>query len=1167
MLALSAVFAVVISTISMPGDRALGQTMTNQMKVQDALDALADALPDPDLNVAANTGVTPEYPGGIITQLQAAVGAIPQGTGTAGIQPDADNDGTADVDDQNAALPNFAITVEIDNPDSTTDPKAKATITALAALTDAATDTAGTGITASAGLNDYLTDLSAARGPVGTDGTEAFELAAANTAFTALRGMLWDSDSDANTDALALSDATKSTLDGLNNGLLTSTPADLAAFKTSVEDALKNDGNWYPDDPATALPTANVADSAGNAVVIADQLNALFNDQGNTDATDDTGAVHDLSDARTAESTALAGAKAILEAVKMAVDDATLPAIDMAIYTPVSPRTTEAEEKAEADKQLAAAKTLLAGLVSRLNASNAEEFTALDEVVALRTALTGVGVPSGGVTMKRVNAAETALLKDNTVNLGVTDTEPDGEPEIGAGEIMNLQDDSLNHIIGTDGALTKLSDLDGTDAQKAAISDLDALLTAVDNAVTKTMFTETTAADLSTEATAVSDALAAFAAVKSALVAKHVNPGDVDDAVTALNTIADTDVGTSLNATIETAATTLSTSLLPDDTSDPTSTVDESALFTALKSSILADALPETAVDETQAGNDPEVTAAELSMALGLTRTDPTAADAATNPTSDDTLATDDFAAFLNNVAMLEDIIDMVDSDPGTTGNQGGTTAFDTLITDLEATVVDAVDTSTGGSLVAANIAAEGFRTTTLEYDDFSAMAALQDALNDLEAAGGDLDDEVRVVREALIAAYDNRDGLNEDAQAEVETAYQELITKGSTQHAFAQKAALLEVKNALETADDDSDALATAIQNALNTQSPEQQQAQAMISRIEPAIRGVTVSGGDKVKLEVKIYGLQDVMDQKLAYGPDGKSGTADDVTFDWGEASNDTGPMIEYTAPGSPGRHTVTVSLDTNECYHDTSEVQEDKCSAEFVVQVRRPSAAQPEDPAPVNPPGDIPELLADDGGNQYAVFTPEEGGTFSGEGYSITAAAGAVPNNEFIGVRMSDDGAASNVGMTHQRYTLGGNMYGVHAVDSSAQAVSSYSLDDPATVCVPLPDELRQDISDLAVVAINSDGSLTILSAQVRISDAGTMVCGGLSSLPASVAVGSAGAPAAIPTATPEPTPVAPETGGTAPASSTMVLWALMLGIAVLTLGSALVISRRREGSRTR
>ena len=77
---------------------------------------------------------------------------------------------------------------------------------------------------------------------------------------------------------------------------------------------------------------------------------------------------------------------------------------------------------------------------------------------------------------------------------------------------------------------------------------------------------------------------------------------------------------------------------------------------------------------------------------------------------------------------------------------------------------------------------------------------------------------------------------------------------------------------------------------------------------------------------------------------------------------------------------------------------------------------------------------------------VFTPVEGGTFTGEGYSLTVDAGAVPNGEFLGIRMSDEGAASNLGMTHQRYTLGGNMYAISAVDSSQATISSYVLDDP-------------------------------------------------------------------------------------------------------------------------
>ena len=212
-------------------------------------------------------------------------------------------------------------------------------------------------------------------------------------------------------------------------------------------------------------------------------------------------------------------------------------------------------------------------------------------------------------------------------------------------------------------------------------------------------------------------------------------------------------------------------------------------------------------------------------------------------------------------------------------------------------------------------------------------------------------------------------------------------------------------------------------------------------------------------------------------------------------------------------------------------------------------------------MNPPGEIPSILADNDGNQYEVFTPVEGGTFSGEGYSITTAPGAVPNGEFIGIRMSDDGAASNVGMTHQRYTLGGSMYGVHAVDGSGTAVSSYVLDSPATACLPLPNELRTNISDLAIVAINSDDSLTILSAQVRISTAGTMVCGALSNLPASVAVGSAGAPAAIPTAMPEPTPEVPDTGAVAPSADALI-WTVLIGLFGLAVGITAIRSRRRD-----
>ena len=183
-------------------------------------------------------------------------------------------------------------------------------------------------------------------------------------------------------------------------------------------------------------------------------------------------------------------------------------------------------------------------------------------------------------------------------------------------------------------------------------------------------------------------------------------------------------------------------------------------------------------------------------------------------------------------------------------------------------------------------------------------------------------------------------------------------------------------------------------------------------------------------------------------------------------------TSPLRLHRAPTPLPPHLAAASVSQTLGDRTDAEAREDDCNASITVQVRRPSAPVAEEEAPVNPPGEIQSLIPDEDGNQYEVFTPVEGGTFDGgEGYSISVPSGAVPNGEYIGIRMSDGGAVSNLGMTHQRYTLGGNSYGVHAVDASGAAISSYALEDPASVCVPLPAAMRTNISQLALVAINS------------------------------------------------------------------------------------------------
>ncbi|MYF79188.1 MAG: hypothetical protein F4180_04735, partial [Chloroflexi bacterium] len=334
------------------------------------------------------------------------------------------------------------------------------------------------------------------------------------------------------------------------------------------------------------------------------------------------------------------------------------------------------------------------------------------------------------------------------------------------------------------------------------------------------------------------------------------------------------------------------------------------------------------------------------------------------------------------------------------------------------------------------------------------------------------------------------------------------------------------------------------------------------LIGRIEPSIRDVTVSQGDTIRLSFDIYGRQDILNNDLGIGhvfiwDDGGAGGSIRTT--------DRANTITYTAPSSPGTHVVTATSPRIACLigEDAEETAE-RCNAKFTIKVRRPSAVPEERPAPKNPVGEIPSVLADAEGRQYDVFTPEQGGFFDDGEVTLSAEPGVVPNLEIVGARVDAAGPASNVGMTRQRYTLVGDRYDVLAVDATETSISSYVLNAPLEVCVPLPPEARHDLSNVAIVVNNPDGTLTVLSASVRITQAGINVCGNLGTLPASIAVGTAGSPDAIPTAVPDPDEIAdPDTGGYAPSRNGLLMLVMMMIVGgVIVLGGVLLARRRQN-----
>ncbi len=365
----------------------------------------------------------------------------------------------------------------------------------------------------------------------------------------------------------------------------------------------------------------------------------------------------------------------------------------------------------------------------------------------------------------------------------------------------------------------------------------------------------------------------------------------------------------------------------------------------------------------------------------------------------------------------------------------------------------------------------------------------------------------------------------------------------------------------ARSSADDETASIEVQIADALL-------QAHHRISKLKPSVKEFTIGPGEVARIGVVPYGVQDIADNALI---DGKTdviwslemGGGDfreaDAGLDADDLPNDR--EVIFTSPASPGSYQVHATLATCE-EGDTSA----RCRATFIVKVLRSSRFSTESkPEPVNPPGELPSILADSDGNQYEVFTPSAGGAFNGESSSLKADPGAVPNGEIVGLRIAEGDAASNAGRTHHRYTLGGNWHEISAVDASGEAISSYALNNAAEVCVPLPDVLRANISDVVLVAINSDDSLTILSSRVRITASSTNVCGNISLVPANIAVGSAGAPAPLPTEVPEPEEGSglPETGGGAPSSAYGLIWTLLIGLfSVIAGGFAVMHGRLRR-----
>ena len=340
-------------------------------------------------------------------------------------------------------------------------------------------------------------------------------------------------------------------------------------------------------------------------------------------------------------------------------------------------------------------------------------------------------------------------------------------------------------------------------------------------------------------------------------------------------------------------------------------------------------------------------------------------------------------------------------------------------------------------------------------------------------------------------------------------------------------------------------------------------------INEIKPGITEVSVRAGDLIRLEVDIYGLANIMDNTLQ----DKDGSK--LIFVWSDdpsggafATPNDARRVMYTAPSLPGTYTLMaeaqpdgICTDHHKTTFDISDADRAKCQATFTVRVSRAPTDIGPPPEPVNPAGLIPTSLTDAAGIAYAVFTPVEGGTFSGDGVTVTAAKGAIPDQQLLGVAATVSPIAVPKPTPGTKLTLSGSFYDINGVQRTGDTpVSGYALDDPLSVCLPLPAMFRANVSDIVIVNRASDGALGILSSTLRQSGGALTVCGNIGQLPATVAVAKMGVveePVVQGPNGAEP----PPTGGASPAN-VWVMLAMLAAIAAIVLGGVLARGAPRE-----
>lgn len=306
--------------------------------------------------------------------------------------------------------------------------------------------------------------------------------------------------------------------------------------------------------------------------------------------------------------------------------------------------------------------------------------------------------------------------------------------------------------------------------------------------------------------------------------------------------------------------------------------------------------------------------------------------------------------------------------------------------------------------------------------------------------------------------------------------------------------------------------------------------------ARVYP--NSVTLRRGQVAHVGIQLFDTDGNLDNDLL--------KRDDVSLDWFSTSgilSDTASLnIRYTAPHQTSNQ-FAIRVVAKQLVDGGQSSYEFKIPVRVIGDSGEFTVWNPQIVPLITPGGDqdplpIPEAVVYQG-RGYDSITPEEGVEYVDPdvpSVKITARKGAVPNDDYIGIRVTKEGEAAEIASRVSRFRVLGNRYRIHAISAEGLQIENMAFATPVEVCLPVPIAWVDRLEDTVIMRLPS-GPQQLMIAPFHLAgdqneNRANQVCAYETFVDGDIFVAIADQSLATPTPTPQPAPLTSPTPASSP-----------------------------------